>query len=79
MKKIHNSLTFLIVFPLKTFGLGKYDRFINFNVKQIKTDIIHCIHVMNNGASNLTESLLSKALFTKTVMIDVNLVNEMYE
>lgn len=73
------SLAFWIVFLLKTFGFGKYDRFINFNDKQTQTDTIHCIHVINNGASNLTESLLSKALFTKTVMIDVNLTNKIHE
>lgn len=35
---------------------------------------MHCTHVTNNGASKLTLSPLNSALFTKTVMIDVNLI-----
>lgn len=55
----------------KTFlGFGRYERFTSPKSKHIITDIIHCIHVTNNGASNFTVSPLKSALFTNTVTID---------
>lgn len=68
---IINTLTVRMVLAVKTFfGFGRYERFTNPKSKHITTDTIHCIHVTNNGASNLTVSPLKSALFTKTVTID---------
>lgn len=64
-------LTVRMMLVVKTCpGCGRYERFTSPKSKHIKTDIIHCIHVTNNGASNLTVSPLNSALFTNTVTIE---------
>lgn len=45
-------------------------------IKHIAADTTHWNHVTNSGASKLTVSLLSNALFTNTVTIDVTLQNK---
>lgn len=57
------------------FGFGRYERFTRPKSKHITTDIIHCIHVTNKGASNFTVSPLKSALFTNTVTIETILLD----
>lgn len=51
-------------------GLGKLVFRTSLSSKHITTDTMHWIHVTNSGASNLTVSLLKRALFTNTVTIE---------
>lgn len=62
---------FNVFLVITSYGFGKYDRFTKPNNKHITTDVMHCIHVTNSGASNSTVSLLKSALFTKTVTIEI--------
>lgn len=68
--------TFEIVLAPNTSGFGKFDGFTTPSSRHIPTEVMHCTHVTNSGASKFTVSPLSNALFTKTVTIDVNLFQQ---